>query len=152
MANPIAFKPAPVDPKQELQRRLRAAPDKHAEALLVAYDVLQSAHDEGLLDMLHGMIASKDYITGKIAYYAKLPGGTGAIRNLLNAVKILTELDPETLECFTNAITAAATEHKAEKQPPSLWQIAKRATSEDSRRAMSFMTLILSSIGKALKA
>ena len=36
MANPIAFKPNPVDPKLELEKRLSAAPMEHGEALLVA--------------------------------------------------------------------------------------------------------------------
>lgn len=151
MANPIPFKPAPVDPKHELNRRLDAAPTEHAEALLVAYDLLQSAHDQGLLDLLNGMVGKKDFIAAKIAYYAKQPEGIAAIRNLLNAGKLLTELDPETLEHFTRALQAATTEHKAEQRPPSLWQLAKRATSEDSRRGLSFMTLVLGQIGKALK-
>ncbi len=34
MANPIHFSPK-VDPQTELQRRLKAAPEEHAEALLV---------------------------------------------------------------------------------------------------------------------
>ncbi|SNT09469.1 Uncharacterized conserved protein YjgD, DUF1641 family [Granulicella rosea] len=152
MANPIPFKPAPVDPKHELNRRLNAAPTEHAEALLVAYDLLQSAHDQGLLDLVNGMVGKKDFIAEKIAFYAKQPEGIAAIRNLLNAVKLLTQLDPETLEHLTRAVESAAAEHKAEQKPPSLWQIAKRATSEDSRRAMSFMTLVLGHIGKALKA
>lgn len=151
MANPIQFKPAPVDPKHELQLRLAAAPTKHAEALLVAYDLLQSAHDEGLLDLLNGAVAKKDFIAEKLAYYAKQPEGIAAIRNLLNLAKALTELDPETLEKLTRALGTAAAEHQAEAKPPSLWQLARRATSEDSRRGLSFATLMLGSIGRALK-
>ena len=42
-------------------------------------------------------------------------------------------------------------EHQAEREAPSLWQLAKRATSEDSRRGLSFMTLVLSGLGRSLK-
>jgi hypothetical protein len=45
----------------------------------------------------------------------------------------------------------ATEEHKLEQKPPSLFQLAKRANTEDSRRGLSFMTLILSSLGKSLK-
>ncbi len=62
MANPLIFKPAAVDPKTELNRRLAAAPTEHAEALLVAWDILQTAHDEGVLDTLHGLIGAKDHL------------------------------------------------------------------------------------------
>jgi uncharacterized protein YjgD (DUF1641 family) len=46
----------------------------------------------------------------------------------------------------------ATKEHQQEQKPPSLFQLAKRATSEDSRRGLSFMTLVLSGLGKSLKS
>jgi hypothetical protein len=49
MANSIQFVPKAVDPKLELQRRLAAAPNEHAEALLVAFDLLEEAHRQGVL-------------------------------------------------------------------------------------------------------
>jgi uncharacterized protein YjgD (DUF1641 family) len=151
MANPIAFKPAAVDFKADLQRRLEKAPDEHAAALLAAYDILEAAYDQGLLDILHGMIASKDTIITTLSRYASLPEGVSGIRNLLTAAKILTELDPEVLDHVSKAMSSATEEHKRERTPPSLFQLAKRANSEDSRRGLSFMTLILSSLGKSLK-
>lgn len=151
MARPIEFKPITVDFKADLQKRLEKAPDEHAAALLAAYDVLEAAYDEGLLDILHGMIASKDTIITTLSRYAKEPEGVTGIRNLLTAAKILTELDPEVLDHLSKAMASATEEHKQEQVPPSLFQLARRATSEDSRRGLSFMTLILSSLGKSLK-
>ena len=81
MAKPIAFKPITVDFKADLQRRLEKAPDEHAAALLAAYDVLEAAYDEGLLDILHGLIASKDTIITTLSRYAKQPEGIAGIRN-----------------------------------------------------------------------
>jgi uncharacterized protein YjgD (DUF1641 family) len=151
MAKPIAFKPVTVDFKADLVRRLEKAPEEHAAALLAAYNVLEAAHDEGLLDILHGMIASKDTIISTLARFAAEPGGVVGIRNLLTAAKILTELDPEVLDHVSKAMAQAAVEYKVEQKPPTLLQLAKRANSEDSRRGLSFMTLILSSLGKSLK-
>jgi uncharacterized protein YjgD (DUF1641 family) len=151
MAKPIPFKPVTVDFKADLQRRLERAPDEHAAALLAAYDVLEAAYDEGLLDILHGMIASKDMIITTLSRFASQPEGVTGIRNLLTAAKILTELDPEVLDHISKAMASASEEHKQEQVAPSLFQLAKRATSEDSRRGLSFMTLILSSLGKSLK-
>lgn len=150
MANPLPFR-VQVDPKQELQRQLDAAPMKNAEALLVGYDILKTAHANGTLDLINGLVGGRDIIAAKLAEYAKLPGGIAAIRNLLEAGKIFTMLDPETLEHVFGALTQAAAEHKAEAKPPSLWQLARRATSEDSRRGLSFMTLLLGAIGKSLR-
>ncbi len=151
MANPIQFK-VRVDPKQELQRQLDAAPIEHAESLLVCYDILKTAHANGTLDLINGLIGGRDIVAGKLAEYAKLPGGVAAIRNLLASAKILMALDPDTLDQVTKSLVTATGEHRAEQKAPSLWQLAKRATSEDSRRGLSFMTLMLGAIGKSLKA
>lgn len=151
MARPIAFKPVTADFKADLQRRLEKAPDEHAAALLAAYDVLEAAYDEGLLDILHGMIASKDTIITTLSRYASQPEGIAGIRNLLTAAKILTELDPEVLDHISKAMASATDEHRREQTPPSLFQLARRANSEDSRRGLSFLTLILSSLGRSLK-
>ncbi len=151
MANPITFKPNPVNPKLELQRRLAEAPIEHGEATLVAWDVLQTAHDEGLLDLLQGLLGAKDTIAGKLAEYAKLPEGVAGIRNLLAFAKILAAIDPELLNGVANALEAAGEAQKRELKPPSLWQIGRRVASEDSRRGLSFVTLLLSGLGKSLK-
>ena len=151
MANPLHFKPK-VDPKLELERQLAAAPLENAEALLVAYDILKTAHANGTLDLVNGLVGGRDIIASKVAEYAKLPGGIAAIRNVLALSKILMALDPETLDELTKAITTATGQHRAEEKAPSLWTLAKRATSEDARRGLSFMTLVLNAVGKSLKA
>lgn len=151
MANPIAFKPITVDFKLDLQRRLEKAPSEHAAAMLQAWDVLEAAHEAGVLDLLHGMLESKDTIINTLSKYASQPEGVAGIRNLLTAAKILTEVDPELLEHISKVMVSAKEEHKQERTPPSLFQIAKRANSEDGRRGLSFMTLILSGLGRSLK-
>jgi uncharacterized protein YjgD (DUF1641 family) len=151
MAKPIAFKPITVDFKADLVRKLEKAPEEHAEALLLAYDVLEEAHRKGLLSLLHGAIGAKDTIFNTLSKYASQPEGIAAIRNLLTAAKILTELDPEVLDQLSKVMAHATKEHQAEREAPSLFQLAKRATSEDSRRGLSFMTLVLSGLGRSLK-
>jgi len=151
MAKPIAFKPIIVDFKADLVRKLEKAPAEHAEALLLAYDVLEEAHKKGLLDLLHGAIGAKDTIFTTLSKYAAQPEGIAAIRNLLTAAKILAELDPEVLDQLSKVMGQATKEHQQEQRPPSLWQLAKRATSEDSRRGLSLMTLMLSGLGRSLK-
>jgi uncharacterized protein YjgD (DUF1641 family) len=152
MANPLHFKVKNVDPKHELQKRLDAAPIEHAEALLVGYDILQAAHDNGLLDLVNGLVGGRDVIAEKLAHYAKMPGGIALMRNAIAGAKILMALDPDTLDQLSKSITTATGEHRAETKPPSLFTLARRATSEDARRGLSFMTLLLGALGKSLRA
>src|ERR1700748_3602106 len=117
MAKPIEFKPVTVNFKADLQRRLEKAPDEHAAALLAAYDVLEAAYDQGLLDILHGLIESKDTIISTVAPFARQPKGADAIRNLLSAAKILAELNPEVLDHASRAMSSATAEHQREQTP-----------------------------------
>jgi uncharacterized protein YjgD (DUF1641 family) len=155
MANPLHFKPLPVDPRHELQRRLAAAPVEHGEALLVLWDLLQTAHDQGILDLLNGAVGAKDTIAATVAKYSATPEGIASIRNLLAAAKLLGQLDPEILDHLTATLgptlAEATAQHRQERTPPSLWQLFRRSTSTDSRRGLSFLTLLLSSLGRSLK-
>jgi uncharacterized protein YjgD (DUF1641 family) len=151
MANPLRFKPLPVDPKRELQRQLDAAPTEHAEALLVLWNLLETAHRKGILDLVDGMNGAKDTIADTIARYASTPEGIAGIRNLLVAVKIAGSIDPEILDRLAPVFASATAEHKQERTAPSLWQLFRRSTNEDSRRGLSFLTLLLSGLGRALK-
>jgi uncharacterized protein YjgD (DUF1641 family) len=151
MANPLQFRPK-VDPKLELHRQLNAAPLENAEAVLVAYDILKTAHANGTLDLINGLVGGRDIIAAKVAEYAKLPGGIAAIRNLLALSKILMALDPDALDQVSKAMVTATGQHRAEVKPPSLWQLFRRSTSEDARRGLSLMTMMLVALGKSLRA
>jgi uncharacterized protein YjgD (DUF1641 family) len=149
MANPITFKPKAVDPKQELQRRLDAAPTQHAEALLVAYDLLEEAHRQGILDALHGAIGAKDTIVGLLAKYSAEQVSVNAIRNLLILGKIVGTLDPEPLSQISKQMAEAMDTHKRESKPPSLWALFQRVRTPEARRGLSLMTLMLGAIGRS---
>jgi uncharacterized protein YjgD (DUF1641 family) len=152
MAHPITFKPQPVDYHKELMRRLDEAPREHAEALLVAWDLLQTSHDEGILDLVQGLIGGKDIIAGKLADAAKLPESVVAIRNGIAMARILGSLDPEMLQRLAKGFDDASKQHQEEeKEPPGLWALFRRSTSVDARRGLSFLTSLLISLGRATK-
>jgi uncharacterized protein YjgD (DUF1641 family) len=145
MANPIEFKPAPYDPKLGLMKRLEAAPQEHAEALLVAYDLLQAAHDEGILDALHGMVHAKNEIAGHIAEGASMQESIDAMRNLVSAGKILGSIEPETMSCIAAAMSTAT--KPAPDEPLSMWGLFKRISSREGRRGLTMMAELLVALG-----
>jgi hypothetical protein len=151
MAIPLSFKPQLLDPHLELERRLASAPREHAEALLVVYDILQAAHENGTLDAVHGLVSARDKIAGRLAEYAGTPEGKTALLNLLEAGKVLASLDPAVLAPLSHALQQGAEEHRREDTPPSLWQLFRRASSKEGRRGLSFFTLILTNLGRSPK-
>jgi uncharacterized protein YjgD (DUF1641 family) len=151
MAHPITFKPAAVDPRRELMERVEKAPREHADALLMAWELLQTAHDEGILDLAKGLIGGKDIITGKLAEAANMPEAVAGIRNLIAAGRVLSSVDPEMLQRLAQGMERAAADHKQEEEPPSLWRLFRRSTSSDARRGLSFLTYLLTALGRATK-
>jgi uncharacterized protein YjgD (DUF1641 family) len=149
MAAPISFKPREVDPKHELQLRLDAAPTEHAEALLVAWDVLEEAHRQGILDALHGAIGAKDTIVGILAKYSAEPLSVNALRNLLILAKAFGSVDPEFLRGVSEQTSAAVEAHRAEAKPPSLWQLFRRLFQPEARRGLSLATQLLAALGRS---
>lgn len=149
MAHPITFKPKAIDPQQELMKRVESAPKEHAEALLTAWDLLQTAHDKGILDLAKGLIGGKDVIAGKLAEAATMPESVAAIRNAIAGARLLGSVDPDMLQRLAQGMEHATAEHKAEQKPPSLWTLFRRSTCPDARRGLSFLTLFLTTLGKA---
>jgi uncharacterized protein YjgD (DUF1641 family) len=151
MAHPITFKPKPHDPRAELIERIEAAPAEHGQALLAAWDLLQTAHDKGMLDLAKGLIGGKDVIAGKLAEAANMPESVAAIRNAMAGARLLGSVDPDMLQRLAQAMEGAAQEHKQEKEPPSLWQLFRRGTSKDARRGLSYLTHVLTALGRAMR-
>jgi uncharacterized protein YjgD (DUF1641 family) len=151
MASPISFKPQPVDPHLELMNRVEAAPRQHAEALLVAWDLLQTAHDQGILDLAQGLIGGRDIIAGKLAEAGKSEEGVAVLRNVLAVGRILASFDPEMLQRMAKSFESDGGAPQVEKKPPSLWQLFRRATSADGRRGIAFMTSVLTKVGSATR-
>ena len=165
MAHAITFKPKLVDPHLELMKRVDAAPKEHAEALLVAWDLLQTAHDQGLLDLAQGLIGGKDLITGKLAEAANLPQSISAIRNGIALARVLGSIDPDMLHKLARSLDEASQEQlerekqaalhgkkATEEKAPSFWSLAKSALSGDARRGMGFGLKMLVALGRASKS
>jgi uncharacterized protein YjgD (DUF1641 family) len=132
----------------ELQRRLAGAPNEHAEALLVAFDVLEEAHRQGVLDALHGAMRAKDTIIGLLAEYTADPLSTNSQRNLMALARLLGSLDPEPVSRLTKEI-AALKQEKEKREPPSLWQLYRRAKKPEARRGFALLMSVLGALGRA---
>lgn len=150
MAIPIRFQPAEVDPRAELMRRVESAPRDHAEALLVAWSTLQTAHDKGILDLMQGLMSGRDVIATEMAEAMKSGEMVRMVRNGIALGGLLAALDPETLSRLSTSVSESMAE-KPEKEPPSLWQIFRRVSSEDGRRGLALVTRLLTGVGRSLK-
>ena len=140
MAKPIEFMPSPATTgrgaREELRRRLDAAPEEHAEAVLAGYELLQELHESGTIDVLRGVLGAGDQVVRHAVGLAVQPEAVNAVRNLLLLSNVLGSIDPEVLHRVVSGVRDAV-EQKPEEDPPSLFAIFRRMSSKESRRSLA---------------
>ena len=151
MAQPIPLHIAPRDPQHELDVRLQQAPAKHAEAILAAYDLLQSMHDHGVLEVMRGTLGGGKKILEQAVVVGSGPEAIQATRNLLLLVRALGEIEPALLSDLTRAIPKALVQANAEEaRPPGLVKLVSTFWNRDFRRGLAAFNDLLVMFGRNL--
>ena len=152
MAKPIELVPkinTAQGAREELKRRIDAAPLEHADAVLDAYELLQQLHESGTLDVLRGLLGAGDQVVRHAVGLAIRPESVSILRNLLIVSNVLGAISPDKLESALGGVPAAMGQPQPEN-PPSLLSIFRRFSSVESRRALNAAATVLESIGKGM--
>jgi uncharacterized protein YjgD (DUF1641 family) len=157
MAKAIGLVPVPSHNqdgvREELQRRIAAAPVEHAEALLSLWELLQIAEERQVLDIAKGVLASSDFLVEKVAAGANTPGAIRAMRNGLLLAELLGSVDPEVLTRLVKALPPAmeqGTKDATAEKAPSLWSSLRGFMSADGRRTLGLLSGVTVAVGSAL--
>jgi uncharacterized protein YjgD (DUF1641 family) len=141
----------PIDSRAALRARLEQAPDKHADALLAAYDLLQALHDRGILDVATSALRASDELLEKVVDNVDTPEAMRALRNLLFWQKILGSIEPKWFQGLFQAIPDGLATATAERdEPVRVWKLLRRALSKDSLRGLAAGVDFLESFGRHL--
>ena len=140
------------DVREELQHKLDEAPLEHAAALLSLYELVETLHASGILDLLRGLSGAQVEIIGRIAARLDSPQVIRGIRNLIALGQLLGSVDPKVFEDLRDAFAETAEKNiHSNGKPPSLWKIVKHADTENSLRALGVLVDFLDSFGRHLK-
>lgn len=152
MARPIPLALAPRDPQRELNVQLQQAPTKHAEAILAGYEVLQALHDQGVLDVMRGVLGGGEKILEQAVAVGSGPEAIRASRNVLLLVQALGEIDPALLGDLTRAVPKVLVQTNAEeKKPPGLIKLISTFwRNKDFRRGLAAINDLLEIFGRSL--
>jgi uncharacterized protein YjgD (DUF1641 family) len=143
MAMAVDFREfTPKNSRADLIRKLEQAPESHAEALLSAYELLQRMHDKGLIDVANGLLSAGDTVVDRVVDVVSSKQAVTALRVALMFSNILNSLDPDRLHDLLTP---------SNSKPPSLWQIAKQATSAEARAGLGAAIGLLKEFGAALR-
>jgi|ERR1700751_5380757 uncharacterized protein YjgD (DUF1641 family) len=153
MAQPIPLEIAPRNTREELRTQLERVPDEHAEAILAACELLQTMHDQGLLEIARGLINTRDEVLKRLATNASSPDAIRAIRNLLSCGRILGNIETDRLRPIFEAIPEGIDRATARrKEPVSVFGLLRRLIAKDSRRALAAGIDFLQCFGRRLLA
>jgi len=151
MAQPIPLTLAPRNPQHELDVRLEAAPAKHAEAILAAYEVLQLMHDKGVLELMRGTLGGGELVVQQAVAVATDAASIRASRNALLLIKALGEVEPELLSDLTRALPKALVQaNREEAKPPGLFKLLRTFFNPDFRRGLAAFNDLLEMFGRNL--
>lgn len=148
MAQPISSLP-PHQNGAGIDRHLREAPQRHADAILAALELLQLLHDRGVLELLRGVVGAGDQLVDTFTAAADNPESLRAIRNFLLLTKFFGSISPDVLNSVVQTVVEGAEREKAHRAP-GLLELLRRLRSEDSRHAISVALDLLESVGKGL--
>lgn len=141
MAQAVSFRKfTPQNSREDLMRRIQAAPAEHADAILAALDLLEKLHESGILSLAGGLINAGNTIIDHLADVADSRQAVTALRTVLILGNVLNTLDPDEL-------------HKAmqvgEKEA-SLFRVVKGLMTRESRQAAVIGVNLLNVFGKSL--
>ncbi|HTF65834.1 MAG TPA: DUF1641 domain-containing protein [Edaphobacter sp.] len=131
----------PADSRDDLLRKVKAAPAEHAEAILVAYEVLEKLHEKDVLSTVNGLLGAKDMVVDRLADVVSSAEMVNLLRLALLAGNLVKHINPDDLHGVLE---------KAAGKPPSIFQIVRRMTSKDARRALGAVGAVLNIFGAVL--
>ena len=151
MAQPIPLTLLPRNPQHELSVRLEAAPAKHAEAILAAYEVLQLMHDKGVLELMRGTLGGGEAVVQQAVAVVRDAGSIRASRNALLLIKVLSEVEPPLLRDVTSAVPKALVQaNREEARPPGVFKLLRTFFNADFRRGLAACNDLLELFGRNL--
>jgi uncharacterized protein YjgD (DUF1641 family) len=147
MAKPVAYRVfTPPDSREQLKRKIDAAPAEHADAVLSAYRLLEEAHESGTLELLRGALAAQDSIINHVVGMVSQPEMVNGLRNLIVLGKVLGNIN-QTIE------TAIGGDDKVKRRhaPPSLFKLVSLMNTPDARRGIEVAVGLLAALGAAAR-
>ena len=150
MAEPILLELSKRDPREELREKLEHAPIEHAEALLAGFEVLQGLHDQGVLELMRGLLGGGEKIVDIAVDATNTPEAIRGLRNLMILAKTLGSIDPDHLDKFARAIPEALeSATKAQVEPaPGIWKVLMILKGENLRRGLAVVNGLLDAWGR----
>jgi uncharacterized protein YjgD (DUF1641 family) len=151
MARPIPLERHKPDSSEDLIVQLEQAPARHAEAVLSGFEVLQGLHDNGVLELLRGILGGSDKILESLVTAMNTPDAIRSMRNLLIVARASGSIDPELLKKFAQVVpeVLASVAQAEQSKAPGRWDALRMLCSKDFRRGLAMLNACLAALRKS---
>ncbi|WP_202077739.1 DUF1641 domain-containing protein [Caldalkalibacillus salinus] len=121
------------------------------EAITTTLDILKELQEAGVLDILKGMLRTRDKIGVIGVEQLNQPHMHRTIKNGINLFQLIGEIDPDQLNTILGAANKGMTHINTSPDKVSKWQLIKSMNDPDVLSALSAMTGLLKGMGVELK-
>ena len=123
---------------------------KNREAITTSLEILQELQSAGVLDMVKGLLRTRDKVGVLAVQQLNQPGMHKTIKNGINMIQLLGEIDPDKMNTLMKA-TNKGLDHIAENnEKQSMWGLMRSMRDPDVLSSLSTMTGFLRGMGKEL--
>jgi uncharacterized protein YjgD (DUF1641 family) len=144
----------PIEEQVQAIQQLIEMTAESRDALLSFLEILQELHSAGLLDIVQGLLKTRHKVGVLAMGQLNQPEMHRMIKNGINTIQFLGELDPDQLQTMLNGVNKGlekSTMNVKKGEQISLWGLAKSMRDPDIKMSMSTMMGFLEGMGKGIK-
>lgn len=154
MAKPIStIEKATVNQAEEQMESLAEIVSlivRNKESITIMLEIIQELYNAGLLDLLKGLLRTRDKVGVLLIEQLNQPGMHKTIKNGIQTVQLLGKIDPDQLNTLLDAANYGLEQTASRKQKLSKWGLVKSVNDPNVIASLSTMISFLQGMGKQL--
>lgn len=146
--------PNPIEEQAQAIQHLIEMTAESRDALVSFLEILQELHNAGILDIVNGLLKTRHKVGVLAMGQLNQPDMHRIIKNGINTIQFLGELDPDQLNTMLKAVNKGlqkSTTNAKKGEQVSLWAIARSIRDPDIKMSMTTMLGFLEGMGKGIR-
>lgn len=146
--------PTPEQEQSQAITEIIAALASNREAIISTIGIIKHLQDMGVLDALNGLLEKRADVGAIAIQQINQPGMHNMIKNGMNAIKFLGQLNPDELQIMLDGVSRGLEklgERIDKNEKVSLWQLGNSVRNEEVRTSLFTMLGLLEGMGEVFQ-
>ncbi|MBU8908680.1 DUF1641 domain-containing protein [Desertibacillus haloalkaliphilus] len=143
--------PSEVEERAEAIKKLVDMTADNHESLMTFMEIIEELHEAGILDMVKGLLRTRDKVGALAVEQMNQPTMHRVIRNGTSAFQFLGRMDPDQLEQMLNGVSQGldkTADRTGRQEPIGLWGMVKQMRDPDVNASMTTLLGFLQGMGQ----